>query len=84
MTDIITYIQAVYWALRSSRKINFNEDDYFWKIGVRFLKDLEMTYPLENTVTMLYGIKVEIDYINPENIRLYEDITYKIGEVENE
>lgn len=83
MSDPICYINALYWALRSTKKLNFNEKDYFWKIGVRVLQDLSVAYPFENTAITLFGIIVEIDYIDPENIRLYEDITFTIGESED-
>lgn len=81
MSDPITYTQALYWALRSTKKFDFNEHDYFWRIGARVLQDLEIAYPLQNTATTLYGINVEIDFVDLENIRLYEDITFKIGEI---
>lgn len=79
-------IQAMYKALRLYKE-DFNEDDYFWRIGIKVFNELtpqyrHLLYREEGETPTLYGISVEIDYINIENIRLYEDITYKIGESE--
>ena len=86
MTDIV-FLRAMYGALRATKRENFDENDYFWKIGVKVLKELEtqcsnyMYYLLhgkEGVSPTLYGIRVEIDYVDVDSIHLYEDITYKI------
>ena len=86
-------IRGLYSALRSTKREKFDEDDYFWKIGARVLEELEVPYSdqvyhltkrEEGVAPTLYGIKIQVDYIDLDNIRLYEDITYKIGESEEE
>jgi hypothetical protein len=68
------------WRYRST----FNPDDYKWVLGVKVIHDLEISQhysyiakcAYENIV--LFGIPVEVDVINPDNVQLWENITDKI------
>ncbi len=65
-----------------------NRDGYFpegyrWRLGIQVLSDLQKDYYFlrnsDPTVKpMLFDIPVDIDYENPENVQLWEDITNKL------
>ena len=89
MTKNQMLIQALYISLRNEKRDNFREEDYFWRLGTAIMDELktvdsvyarELLFPSKDEIPTLYGIRVEPDYKNPDNIRLYEDITYTIGE----
>lgn len=72
---------------RSERyRQSFSSDDYKWILGAKVVHDLEMTQHLSYYMhaaeigehSTLFGIPVEIDYYNPENVQLWENITDKI------
>ena len=82
--DLMQYLYALYSTLRNCRR-DYDASDYKWKIGVNIIVEIEIInttgYTLLNTATrkQLFGIDVEIDYENADNIQLYEDITKKIA-----
>ena len=59
----------------------FNEDNYKWTLGAAVANDLTfqcaelMRYPTEKM--RLFGIPVELDYENVENVQLWRNITSK-------
>lgn len=63
---------------------SFNSDDYKWILGIKVICDLDMmhhySYCTENIgePKTLFGIKVDIDYQNPYNVQLWENITNKL------
>lgn len=80
----IPFTQVLYNTLRACRPY-YNANDYKWKIGAVVIDELERQYNnnlfainIDEKKT-LYGIDVEIDYLNPYNIQLFEDITNKIA-----
>ena len=75
------YIFALYNTLRAVKDTNFEPDDYFWRLGANPLKELFSNYLCNQTVEslMLMGIRVEIDRFNPDELKLYEDITNKVA-----
>lgn len=83
----IPFIQALYCTLRECR-LNYNANDYKWRLGEAVIADIERQDNIffntvannkENKKRTLYGIDVEIDYCNPYNLQLFEDITNKIA-----
>lgn len=63
--------------------IYFNPDDYKWVLGIHVVSDLEYnnhyyTVSGQDCPRTLFGIVVEIDYHNPDNIQLWENITDKL------
>ena len=79
----IELTQLLYQSLRKSRQF-FNLKDFKWRLGTDILKELNGNNELfdgkyGDTVKTLYGIDIEIDYANPRNLRLFEDITSKLG-----
>jgi hypothetical protein len=62
--------------------IPFDDNDYKWILGVRVVRDLEYlthsAYIDASDIRTLFGIVVEIDYHNPNNIQLWENITNKL------
>lgn len=77
------YLYALYYTLRVMKGREFNDDDYIWRLGSKVIDKLGLgniyTILSLNEPKFLYGIKIEIDYINSYNIQLFEDITNKIG-----
>ena len=80
--EFINYAYKLYRALLLNRP-NFNSDEYRWRLGTNIVyKYASMVYHSavirKDEIPTLYGIKVELDYENPDNVKLYEDITNKI------
>ena len=64
-----------------SQGIPFKREDYKWVLGVKTYYKLELNYHFNivyNEPRMLFGIVVELDYHNPDNIQLCENITNKL------
>lgn len=80
--NTISFIQALYFTLRLHRP-NYKADDYKWRLGtavIRQCNDFYNTFEYNTSEKKtLYGIDVEIDYSNPYNLQLYEDITNKLA-----
>ena len=63
--------------------IPFKREDYKWVLGVRVINDIDTSmdfirsiYP--NQLRTLFGIVVEADYHDPDNVQLWENITNKV------
>lgn len=81
------YVQILYYTLRQCRP-NYNANEYKWKIGAAVMYKLDSFYKAgiahqiifnREEKPTLYGIEVEVDYENPDNLQLFEDITNKIA-----
>lgn len=81
------FCQMLYYALRECRP-NYNANEYKWRIGAAAMYELDSFYRADiahqiilnrEEKPTLYGIEVEIDYENPDNLQLFEDITNKIA-----
>lgn len=77
------YIQITYHTLINTKGVEYNANNYKWLLGACVVDGLiaDTKYLTNNPTTYntLFGIKVDIDYANPYEIKLYEDITNKIG-----
>ena len=63
--------------------MSFIRDDYKWLLGIEVIRDLEnnayyVTSEFPDIPRTLFGIIVEPDYHNPNNVQLYENITNKL------
>lgn len=63
--------------------IPFRREDYKWVLGVKVIHELENnTYyvmaEFPDRQRTLFGVVVEADYANPNNIQLWENITNKV------
>lgn len=63
--------------------IPFKREDYKWILGVRVINDIDINknyicslYP--DQPRTLFGVVVEADYYNPNNVQLWENITNKM------
>lgn len=80
----IPFTLVLYNTLRECRP-NFNASEYKWKLGAAVIVGITRQFDRnlflinETEKRTLYGIDVEIDYLNPYNIQLFEDITNKIA-----
>ena len=73
------FLQIIYNTLRACRP-NYNANDYKWRLGVKVIGEFYNLFVINtNEKRTLYGIDVEIDYLNPYNLQLFEDITNKIA-----
>lgn len=83
--SLYKYLETLYHTLREIKHRNlelFNSNKYKWKLGIEaanMLKILNNSITIQEKTQYLFGIEVEIDYKNPYNIQLYEDITNKIA-----
>ena len=62
---------------------SFKGEDYKWILGVKVLQAIEdNTYYImsefPNKRRLIFGIEVETDYSNPDNVQLWENITNKL------
>ena len=82
----ISFIEILYHNLRKYRP-NFKPDDYRWRLGAAVIYDLDAKYNYgialkivlhRDEMPTLFDIKIVIDYSNPYNLQLFEDITNKI------
>lgn len=63
--------------------IPFRDEDYKWLLGIKVINDLMMDNVYQISVNpdrmrTLFGIAVEPDFHNPDNIQLWENITNKV------
>lgn len=81
------FIKILYFTLRQCRP-NYNPKEYKWRMGAKVMYELDSLYKtgIANSIIFnrdekptLYGIDVEVDYENPDNLQLFEDITNKIA-----
>jgi hypothetical protein len=65
--------------LAQQKDIHYRADDYKWKIGVKILSEIsskDIWFRVSSdTKPQLFGIDVEIDYVNPENVQLWKNVT---------
>lgn len=82
----ISFIEILYHTLRQCR-LDFKPEEFRWRLGAAVIRDLDTIYNYgivtqklvkPDAKPTLYGIDVEIDYENPYNLQLFEDITNKI------
>lgn len=78
----VDYLTALYHTLKKMRGRDFREDCYKWRLGVSIFHDIGLNefniFREQNKPKLLFGIEVEIDYSNPYNVQIFEDITNKI------
>lgn len=83
--QLYKYLETLYHTLRENKHRNlelFNSNKYKWKLGVEIaniLNILDNQVVTQEKTRYLFGIEVEIDYKNPYNVQLYEDITNQIA-----
>lgn len=81
-------LKLIYISLRKTKDQNreiFRSSDYKWVLGRKIAEEAGMTEQqsifirdLEATKNFLFGIEVEIDFENPDTLKLYGDITNEI------
>lgn len=60
--------------------IPFKREDYKWVLGARVINDIDMDTNFQRNLypdqpRTLFGVVVEADYYNPDNVQLWENIT---------
>ena len=81
----IEYLRILYFTLRQMKEQNreyFRDSEYKWVLGTAVIQELKLQDPYrlaEPEPVFLFGIVVEVDYANPHNVQLFEDITNKIA-----
>jgi hypothetical protein len=82
MDTTIEYLNALYHTLREMKGLCYQPEKYKWRLGVKVLRDIDLrafnAFTNKIEPLYLYGIVVEVDYTNPNNVQLFEDITNKI------
>lgn len=82
MDSTIEYLSALYYTLREMKRESYKPEEYKWRLGVKVIRDIDLlafnAFINRDEPLYLYGIVVEIDYTNPNNVQLFEDITNKI------
>ena len=63
--------------------IPFKREDYKWVLGVKVIQEIEnnsyyVMAELPDRPRTLFGVVVEADYANPDNVQLWENITNKV------
>lgn len=63
--------------------IAFNPDDYKWVLGVKVINSIEnksyyVMAEFPDRPRTLFGIVVDRDFHNPDNVQLWENITNKV------
>lgn len=65
-----------------TQRIPFKREDYKWILGVKVVHELMLNNALKirayDCHQEIFGIIVEIDHHNPDNIQLWENITDKL------
>ena len=83
--SLYKYLETLYHTLREIKHRNlelFNSNKYKWKLGIEvanILKICNNSITIQEKTQYLFGIEVKIDYKNPYNVQLYEDITNQIA-----
>jgi hypothetical protein len=82
MDSTIEYLNALYYTLREMKRESYKPEEYKWRLGVKVIRDIDLQafniFINIDEPLYLYGIVVEKDYTNPNNVQLFEDITNKI------
>lgn len=83
MDKTIEYLRVLYYTLREMKGQNFSSEEYKWRLGTRILNDIDVKaynfLAKKQEPIYLFGIVVEVDYYNPDNVQIFEDITNKIA-----
>lgn len=63
--------------------IPFKREDYKWVLGARVITDIDMDTNFQRSLypdqpRTLFGVVVEADFHNPDNVQLWENITNKV------
>lgn len=63
--------------------VAFKREDYKWVLGIKVICDIDTRKEYVNALypdqpATLFGVTVERDYANPDNVQLWENITNKI------
>ena len=84
----LEHLRLLYYCAREKDELSrkeFDPDNYKFVLGARVFMSLQKSCdkPLSlshttDTMPVLYGIKVDIDYRRPEAVELWENITDKI------
>lgn len=76
-----SFINILYHTLRQVKGFRYDSKDYKWRLGQAIVDEYinDIRQPSEFEVATLYGIEVELDYHNPHNLQLFEDITNKVA-----
>ena len=76
-----SFVGILYRTLRQVKGFNYHAEDYKWRFGQAVIDEYigDIRQPNAFEIATLYGIEVEIDYKNPNNLQLFEDITNKIA-----
>lgn len=85
-------LEALCYTLRQMKGQNYRSEHYKWRLGAKVISELKLSNHVINAITIgetmfLFVISVEVDYANPYNVQIFEDIINKIGikrEVDNE
>ncbi len=78
MNNTLDYLTALFFTLQKMRGRDFKHEDYKWKIGAKVLEEARLEPPFMMKKPTIFGIELEIDYENPNNVQIFEDITNKI------
>ena len=79
-------IEKIYKNLKE-RRSDYYKDKYKWRLGVGIIRKIENEHEFFRYVdctgvkNTLFGMAVEIDYLDPCNIQIFENITDEIGVV---
>ncbi len=74
------HLKMLYVTLRHSR-LDFEQEKYKFEIGGKIFNELGTRPELKNiwhdpiTKNTIFGIEIELNYHDPDCIKLYEDIT---------
>lgn len=74
----------IYNVLRSTT-LEFFCEDYRWELGIAIVNELlyntgkEFDVVTDDDMPTLFGIPVKVNYNDPYKLKIYEDITNKIG-----
>ena len=67
-------------SLAEMKDIHFRENDYKWILGIKIVNELTvdciyLRTDSKDVMRTLFGIPVDVDYYNPENVQLWKNIT---------
>ncbi len=78
--DHLYYIASMARKRDFNNREIFNSNNYKWVLGIKVASDAlkaanTYLYKDSSEAMTLFGIRVEIDYVNPENVKLWKDVT---------
>jgi len=82
--EALKHLKVLYYTLREMKGQNYRSENYNWRLGEKVISEIKLSNCIINTSTIgkpmiIFGIRVEVDYTNPYNMQIFEDITNKIG-----